>query len=117
MSDRYNREYSHGVVTFYLSDFIPNLDECKFLMLKVLEQTVRDYCSLANAPTTFQKEVWLSARDFLFDDENRIMWGGLELSTESFLDILDLDIEWVRGQVKKKFAEKMNGKSKGRNES
>lgn len=72
-------------------------------MLKVLEQAIRDYCSLHESDTTLERETWESANDFLFDDEYRINWGGLELRTEDFLDIIDLDIHWVRDQVKKKF--------------
>jgi hypothetical protein len=102
MSDRYDKEYVYGTVTFYLSDFMPDLEECRLLMLKVLEQSIRDYCSLQNSETLVERETWESARDFLFDDEYRISWGDMSLKTEEFLDIVDLDIQWVRDQVNKK---------------
>ena len=78
-------------------------------MLKVLEQTIRDYVSLSDSKVQSQKEAWESARDFIFDDNYHIKWGSLEMTSEEFLDILDLDIEWIRNQTEKKFnARKIN---------
>lgn len=102
MSDRYDKEYAYGMVTFYLSDFWPDLEECRILIFKVLEQTIRDYHSFKNSILPAEKEIWLAAKDFLFDNDYRIKWGDLELKTEEFLDIIDLDIEWVRDQIRKK---------------
>jgi hypothetical protein len=103
MDDRYNREHSYGEVTFYLSYYVPDEEQCRILMLKLLEQAVRDYCSMARSDLANEKLIWEEARAFLFDDDYQFRWGGYELSLESFLDILDLDINWVREQTQKKF--------------
>lgn len=75
-------------------------------MLKVLEQAVRDYCSLVESSIPNELATWEEARDFLFDDEYYFFWGDMELRLEDFLDILDLDIMWVREQTAKKFNER-----------
>ena len=106
MNDRYDKDYIYGTVKFHLSDFIPDIEECRILMLKILEQAIRDYVSLVNSELPNDKEVWESARDFLFDNEYRFMWGDIEISTEEYLDIIDLDITWVRDQSIKKFKNK-----------
>lgn len=102
MSDRYNKEYIYGEVSFYLSDFTPDIEECRILILKVLEQTIRDYLSLKDSSLPSDRESWESANDFLFNSEHKILWGDLDLFVEEYLDIVDLDIHWVRDQVRKK---------------
>ena len=103
MEERYDKEHTYGKVRFYLSDFVPDIEECRILMLKVLEQAIRDYISLADSELQSDKETWESAKDFLYDDEYRLIWGDYELSIEEYLDILDLDINWVRSQTTRKF--------------
>jgi hypothetical protein len=90
-------------VKFFLEDFTPEPEQCRFLILKVLEQSVRDYCSFANSIILSEQTTWELARDFLFDDDYRFMWGDLEISTEEFLAFVDLDIKWVRQQTLKRF--------------
>lgn len=101
MEDRYNKHYQHGKVSFYLADFLPDEEQCRILMLKVLEQAVRDYCSLSDSHSSLDKETFEQARAFLFDDDYHFMWGDWELTLESFLDILNLDVEWIRRQTAK----------------
>lgn len=72
-------------------------------MLKVLEQTVRDYCSLAKTELANERQIWEEARAFLMDKNYRFQWGEYELALESFLDILNLNTDWVRAQAQKKF--------------
>ncbi len=104
MSDeRRNKTHYYGDVKFFLSDFSPRGDQCRYLMLKVLEQAVRDYVALHNSEVPNERVLWEEAHDFIYDDQYRFWWGKLELSTEEFLDILDLDINWVREQTTKKF--------------
>ena len=108
MKGRYNRYYRYGDVRFYLADFEPTPERCRYLMLKVLEQAVREYCAFKDSDIPSEQAAWELARDFLFDDEYRFIWGDHELSLEAFLDHLDLDIEWVRKQTR----ERMNRSGK-----
>ena len=101
--NRYNREHRHGDVTFYLSDFKPEPEQCRFLMLKVLEQAVRDYCALVDSVVPNERVLWETARDFIFDDEYKIAWGDWNLNIVEFLEILDIDASWFREQTTKKF--------------
>ena len=109
MEDRYDKEYRYGDVTFYLSDFRPTVERCRFLILKILEQAVREYCSLVDSDVPSEQASWELARDFLFDEEYRFMWGDIEVSLEVFLDQIDLDVSWVREQTRKRFERGRNG--------
>ena len=104
--DRYNRLHSYGSVTFFLSDYTPNMEECRFLVLKVVEQAVRDYISLFGSNSNSEKTLWDTAKGFIFDDEYRIMWGDKETSTEDLLHYVDIDISYLRERVRKQFKEK-----------
>ena len=106
--DRYDKEQSYGEVRFFLSSYLPDIEECRFLLMKIIVQAVRDYCSLANAELPSDRTLWEETKGFLFDDEYRIMWGNTELSFEDILDILSLDIAWFREQTQKKFKAKDN---------
>lgn len=107
--ERYDREYRYGDVEFFLSDFMPTPEQCRFLILKVLEQAVREYCAFVNSKIPSEQASWELARDFLFDNEYKFMWGDMETSLEGFLDLVDLDVEWVRDQTKKKLERTKNG--------
>jgi hypothetical protein len=102
MDNRYNQEYTHGSVVFYLSDCMPDMEQCRFLILKVLEQAVRDYCSLSGSELPNEQLIYHQAKEFLYNDQYYLMWGGLELTTEELLQLVDLDISWVREQTTRK---------------
>jgi hypothetical protein len=74
----------------------PELDECRFLIKKVIEQAVRDFAALENATSSSEQSDYQTACGFLFDDEYQIDWGGLEMSLQDLLDWVDLEAEWVR---------------------
>ena len=98
----------YGEVKFHLSDYIPSKEQCRILMLKVLEQAVRDYCSLAKSELANEQQQWEEARAFLMDKNYHFKLGDYDLTLESFLDILDLDVDWVREQTRKKFKARNN---------
>jgi hypothetical protein len=104
--DRYDKDYTYGSVEFHLADFMPDSDQCRYLVLKVLEQAVRDYVSLSESEIPNEQATWEEAKGFLYDDEYHLVWGTLELTTEQFLDLVDLDISWVREQTMKKFKQR-----------
>ena len=112
LEGRYNRYHSHNTVTFYLDDFIPDIEECRILMLKVIEQAVRDYQLLGESQFINDKVAFETAKAFIFEDDYYFKWGEMELSTKDFLDILDLDIEWLRDQVNKQQRKVNNGRQK-----
>lgn len=111
MKNRYNRSYTYENVTFSLDYYTPTLEQCKYLMLKVIEYAVRDYCSLESADLPSEKEAYQLASNFLFDDNYRFMWGDWELSFEDMLDILDLNLDWTRKQIRRR----SNGQRKEEN--
>jgi hypothetical protein len=84
-----------------LNDFlpIPTPDECKYLILKVIEQAVRDYLSLEKTNTPIEKLYYETACEFLFDDDYIVEFGGANKTLRDFLDILDISLDWFRERV------------------
>lgn len=117
MSERYNRWHTYGDVKFYLSEPQCSAEEARYLLLKVIEQAVRDYTTMYNPKTPSERVLWESAQDFIYDDEYRVMWGDLELNLEEMLDILDIDIHWFREQTTKKFEGRLKDDSKEKGKS
>ena len=115
--NRYNREYVHGNVTFRLSDFYLNIDECRFLILKIVEQTVRDYMALyeivsikdeyiQNMAVTRDEYIFHTAAGFIFDDSYTIWWGDQELTPADLLELVDINIDWFRQKVRERIKKK-----------
>ncbi len=103
---RYKEWHQAGSARFYLEDYLPDIEECKFLLLKVVEQAVRDYCSFADSVEPELIDICKEARDFIFDDEYFIEWGGRELNLQIIMDILDVDIDWFRKKTRHKLLTK-----------
>jgi hypothetical protein len=110
--ERYNRTYTHGTATFELSYYVPNIEECRFLILKVVEQSVRDYLSLFGSNLPNDIAIWETAVGFIFDSEYKIVWGNMELSLEDYLGIVDIDVDWFRERISERFKER-HGKYHG----
>lgn len=87
---------SHQAETLDFHRSIPEIDECRFLIKKVIEQAVRDFAALEHAESSSDQQDFQTAYAFLFDDGYRISWGGEEMSLQDLLDWVDLDQEWVR---------------------
>ena len=117
MEERYNKWHTYNQVTFYLEDFIPDPEECRILILKTIEQVIRDYLLLKDSELLNDKIAWITAAAFIFDDDYWFVWGDMELYPYEFLEIVDLDINWFRTYIEKRFNEKYgvkNGKEKRR---
>ncbi len=106
INKRYGRWHDNGGIRFLLESYIPNEQEAKFLLLKVVEQAVSDYCNLEGSDIPYAQLLWEEARDFIFDDTYWIYWGDLELSFEDILDILEIDVDAVREKASKRYREK-----------
>jgi len=106
MDERYDRIYQYNQVTFRLDNFMPEIDQCRFLILKVLDQAMRDYIALADSPLPNDRLTWEEAKDFIFSNDYTLQWGDNILTTEELLDYVDINIEWVRLQTKKKYKDK-----------
>ena len=106
MDDRYSKKHNDGHVDFFLEP--PNLTEedSRLLMAKVVEQAIKDYCSLYPHKTEQDEYDWKLAKAFIFNDQYTIQWGDWEVDVEEFLDLINMDISWIRKQTAKKFEEK-----------
>lgn len=109
MNERYDRYHTLNNVTFYLESCEFNYEEVCYLLLKIVEQAIRDYCFLEWSNIPYKKWHWETARDFIFDDDYFIFWGNLELNLGRICEILCyseksfLDIDWVRRKTQEKY--------------
>jgi len=78
---------------------LPHIDECRYLILKIVEQSVRDFLSLSKSAAPIEQHYHETAQDFIFDPTYSIDYGGSIKTLSDLLDILDLDIEWFRVRV------------------
>jgi len=99
----YGRCFKVGNQKFTLEEYLPDIQECRFILFKVLEQAVRDYIKFKDTDNEDLFELWCTAKGFLFDNTYRIDWGGQDISLSEILDELDLDIDWVRSKTSKRF--------------
>ena len=98
---RYKEETIHrwGDILFTLTPPSPTEEESRLLLLKVIEQAIRDFVNLSNSSSPMDQISFQTAEGLLFDDEYRVNYGGGEMSLEDMLDILGLDIDWLRRKI------------------
>lgn len=80
---------------------LPHVDECRHLILKVLEQAVRDFIALEHSKAPIEQFHYETAKKFLFEDQYEIRWGKSYKTCTDLLDILNLEVEWFRNKVHK----------------
>ena len=82
-----------------INDLTPNLDECRLLIFKIIEQAVRDYFGLSKSNIPIEQEYYQTACEFLFDNNYFISYGDTEQNLESLLQILNIDLQWFREKI------------------
>jgi len=82
-----------SAVEFGYNDEIPE-DEVRYLLLRLLEQSMKDYMSLGDNLTKNNQEYFDTAESFLFDKEHYVQWGEYEINCDFVLEYLDIDEEW-----------------------
>lgn len=80
---------------------LPELDECKILILKIIEQSIRDYMSLQYSTAPIEQFYYQTAEAFIFDDEYTINYGTQEKTIRDLCDIVSVDIIWLRDKVRR----------------
>ena len=100
---RYFAWHDVGTKKFYLEPCELDLEESKFLLYKVVEQTIQDYVLLPWSNISYKDLLWESARDFIFSEDYYIDWGDFVLNFEIVCQILDLEIDWVRRKTLDKY--------------
>ncbi len=111
-NDRYTKPHTWGNVTFELEYFVPQQDECQFLLMKVVEQSVRDYINLEHSTIPIEQQYHTTATGFIFDDDYRIDCGGLIMSFEDVLSTLNSEVDWFRQKVRRLKETKKRSKRK-----
>jgi hypothetical protein len=81
------------------NNLTPNLDECRLLIFKIIEQSIRDYLSLKGSSAPIEQEYYHTACEFLFNNNYYIDYGGIDLNLEDFLNILNIDLQWFREKI------------------
>lgn len=78
---------------------LPKIDECKYLITKVIDRAIRDFITFENWNSPIEKEIYEGAVDFIFDDNYFTKWGNKEYGFRDFCDILGMDYIWVRENI------------------
>ena len=81
--------------------YIPTDEESRFLLLKIVEQAVRDYLSLGASSAPIDREYYETACELLFSNEYTLDYGGKDLTLKDILEVLDIEIDWFRERVLK----------------
>ncbi len=87
---------------FDLEDYTPNVEECRYVIFRTIEQAVKDYMNLEDAKSDEEKFNYESAKEFIFDDDYFMQWGDVEIRSTDLMDIVDMDPEWLRDKVNQK---------------
>lgn len=76
-----------------------HIDECKFIIIKIINQAIHDYLTLFNSSKPLERACYHIASQFLFDDDYSIKYGTSEKTLNELLEILDRDIHWFRKKI------------------
>lgn len=77
----------------------PNQEQVHYLILKIIEQAVKDYEFYKDKTKEEDIFIYETARDFIFDDAYLVQWGDEELSPAQLCDIVEIEIAYLRKQV------------------
>jgi len=80
-------------------DGTPNIQECHYLILQVINQAIKDYEHYKGKPRDEDKAIFHSANAFLFDDEYFFHWGDQEINLDYLCSIISIEIEWLRNKI------------------
>jgi hypothetical protein len=86
----------------------PNFQECEYLILQVINQAIKDYEHYRNRTKEEDKEIFESARDFLFEDSYYFYWGDQQVNLSYLCSLIDIDINWLRNKIIERLEIKMN---------
>jgi hypothetical protein len=104
IKDRYNKTHEYKGIKFDLSDYTPDEEECRIIILKIIEQASRDYLALYQSKTTALQHNWETAKDFIFRENYPVNWGGRIITSAQLLELVDIDIDWLRRKMRERFA-------------
>jgi hypothetical protein len=83
-------------------DDTPNVQECHYLILQVINQAIKDYEHFRNKTREDDKAIFESANAFLFDNNYTFDWGDHEVNLEYLCSIINIEIEWLRNKIVEK---------------
>ena len=83
------------------------IDECQYVILKIINQAVHDYLTLYNSANIVDKNYYDIACKFLFDDNYKINYGGKYKSLHDLLLLVSINIDWLRKAVIKRMQVKI----------
>ena len=106
-----DKPYIWGEIEFTLSNTLPEEDECKKLIFRVLRQAILDYSNYETDSTIISEEDFLTAKDMLYDEEYLVLWGDIEVTTQELCSIIDIDTEWLLNRLERKINDKRKSQS------
>ena len=88
----------------------PDEEETRFLILRVIEQAVKDYEFYRDKTKEEDRFIYETARDFIFDDSYMMQWGPDEtdvITPEQLCEAAGIEIAYLRNKVAKKLSPKL----------
>jgi hypothetical protein len=85
----------------------PNIQECHYLILQVINQAIKDYEHYRNKTREDDKAIFESARAFLFDDDYCFDWGDHQVNLDYLCSLIDIEIGWLRNKIVEKLEVQM----------
>lgn len=76
-----------------------HIDECRYILLKIIEQAIHDYLTLEHTNQLVEIECYKDACDFLFNPAYIFLYGSEEMNLLDILEILDIDHLWFREKL------------------
>lgn len=78
----------------------PHLDECRLLILKVIEQAIKDFLNLEYSTAPIEQYHYQTAVQFLFNKDYYIDWGTKVQTLTELLDQFYIETEWIQDKIK-----------------
>ena len=80
----------------------PDEQECRLIILHVINQATKDYENFRGKTTEEEIELFNSAAGFLFNDEYTVDWGEETVTVRKLCDHIGIDIDWLRNNIGKR---------------
>lgn len=77
----------------------PEIDESRIILLKIIEQAIRDFLSLEYASAPIEKLYFRTAYGFIFEDKYEINYGGNVYTSLELIHAVNIDHHWLRRKV------------------
>lgn len=80
---------------------LPHTDEARMIIVKIIEQSVRDYLGFQKSRVPIERFHFRTAYGFLFENVYIIDYGEVEVLATTLMQVINVDPTWLRERVLK----------------